>query len=409
VTSTTVRPGAPDVRALSGLGESFRKHVPEATSEIEAAVIRHIPEKPEQDTEDFQRTVRHAVAVATRLFVDYLAASEPDPTEFIDLFAKLGALSARHGYSLDNVQSALRMSSQVACRRFIRDAYRYSWPKETLELLTDSLFALLGQAADVASRSYAREQSLRAGDLQRRQERLRDALVADPAPDRDTIAELAKAAHWPVPATIAVVALTPGAAGGPVILPPNVLGSRDGDGHGDPSPYLVVPDPESAAGQWLGTNLRRLGPAAIGPTVSVTQGAISRRWARRALDLVHRGILPAEPAPRCADHTSTLVAHAGEELLSIVTERRLSRLLRQNTRRRLPLVETLLAYLECGDSAPLAAARLGVHEQTVRYRLRRLDEILDPDLRQPSRRLDLMLSLSWLVRNTKAAETDRRD
>jgi hypothetical protein len=408
VTSTSLRPGTPpDLRPLANLGASFRKHVPEATSEIEAAVIRHIPEQPDQDTEDFQRVVRHAVAVATRLFVDYLASPEPDPTEFTELFAKLGVLSARHGYSLDNVQSALRMSSQVACRRFIRDAYRYSWPKETLELLTDSLFELLGQAADVASRSYAREQSLRAGDLQRRQERLRDALVADPPPDRDTIAELAKAAHWPVPATIAVVALTSGAAGGPVILPPNVLGSRDGD----PTPYLVVPDPESAAGQWLGTNLRRLGPAAIGPTVSVTQGAISRRWARRALDLVHRGIVPAEPAPRCADHTATLVAHAGEELLSIVTERRLSRLLRQNSRRRLPLVETLLAYLECGDSAPLAAARLGVHEQTVRYRLRRLDEILDADLRNPSRRLDLMLSLRWLVRNSKtaAADGERRD
>jgi hypothetical protein len=408
VTSTTVRPSPPpDVGALAALGQSFRKHVPEATSEIEAAVIRRIPENPEQDTEDFQRVVRHAVSVATRLFVDYLAAPEPDPTEFTELFARLGAMSARNGYSLDNVQSALRMSSQVACRRFIRDAYRYGWPKETLELLTDSLFALLGQAADVASRSYAHEQSLRAGDLQRRQERLREALVADPPPDRDTIAELAKAAHWPVPATIAVVALTPGAAVGPVILPPNVLGSRDGDTHGAP-PFLVVPDPESAAGQWLGTNLRRLGPAAIGPTVSVTQGAISRRWARRALDLVHRGVLPAEPAPRCADHTATLVAHAGEELLSVVTERRLSRLLAQSSRRRLPLLETLLAYLECGDSAPLAAARLGVHEQTVRYRLRRLDEILDADLRHPSRRLDLMLSLSWLVRNSNAAAA-RRD
>jgi DNA-binding NarL/FixJ family response regulator len=397
VSSPTALPSAlPDPRPLAALGELFRKHVPEATSEIEAAVFSQIQDSPEHGTEDFERVVKHAVRVATRLFVDYLASPDPDPSEFTELFARLGALSARHGHSLDNVQSALRMSSQVACRRFIRDAYRFGWPKETLELVTDSLFALLGQAADVAARSYAQEQSVRAGDLHRRQERLRDLLVADPPPDRDAIAELAKAAQWPMPQTIAVVALTSGDTAGPVILPPHVLGSRDTG----TAPYLVVPDPESAAGRRLAANLGRIGPAAIGPTVPVTQGALSRRWARRALDLVHRGVLPAQPAPRCADHTATLLAHAGEDLLAAVTDRRLGRLLRQNPRRRLPLVETLLAYLECGDSAPLAAARLGVHEQTVRYRLRRLDELIDPELREPSHRLDLMLSLSWLVRTS---------
>jgi hypothetical protein len=385
-----------DAQLLAGLGESLRAHVPHAASEIETVIIQQISQYVRPSTPRLEQVVKEAVARATRLFVDYLGSPDSDRAELTELFSGLGVMAARNGQSLDTLQMALRMSSQVACRRFIRDAYRFGWPQETLELLTDTLFALLGQAADVAARSYAAEQNRRASDLQRRQERLRDVLVGDPAADRDRIAELAEAARWPVPMSIAVVALSPVVAGSTGILPPNVLSHLDIDA----SPFLIVPEPDSAAGHRITATMGRTGPVTVGPTVSVTQGAISRRWALRALDLVERGVLAANPVPRCADHAATLAAYAADDLLDVIAERRLAPLMQQNPRRRLSLMETLLAYLECGDSAPMAASRLGVHEQTVRYRLRRIEELLGPLTRDPAARLDLMLVLGWLVRTS---------
>ena len=55
--------------------------------------------------------------------------------------------------------------------------------------------------------------------------------------------------------------------------------------------------------------------------------------------------------------------------------------------------ETLLAWLEEQGSAPRVAERLGLHEQTVRYRMRRLLERLDLDLTDPDRVLALWLLL----------------
>ncbi|MEV1077184.1 helix-turn-helix domain-containing protein [Streptomyces sp. NPDC050211] len=66
-------------------------------------------------------------------------------------------------------------------------------------------------------------------------------------------------------------------------------------------------------------------------------------------------------------------------------------------RRRVPLLTTLLAYLQCGDNAVITSARLQVHEQTVRYRLRRIAELTGTRCHDPADRLDLMITLTWLL------------
>ena len=72
-----------------------------------------------------------------------------------------------------------------------------------------------------------------------------------------------------------------------------------------------------------------------------------------------------------------------------------------------PLAETLLTYLRCGDNAVVAAERLHIHEQTVRYRLRRIAELTGGRFTEPEGRLDLMLMLSWLVRTARAEHASR--
>ena len=57
------------------------------------------------------------------------------------------------------------------------------------------------------------------------------------------------------------------------------------------------------------------------------------------------------------------------------------------------LAETLLAWLETRGGAPEVAARLGVHPQTVRYRLRQIRELWGDGIDDPDRRFELELVL----------------
>lgn len=57
------------------------------------------------------------------------------------------------------------------------------------------------------------------------------------------------------------------------------------------------------------------------------------------------------------------------------------------------LVETLLAWLETRGGAPEVAERLGVHPQTVRYRLRQIRALLGDEVDDPDRRFKLELVL----------------
>lgn len=57
-------------------------------------------------------------------------------------------------------------------------------------------------------------------------------------------------------------------------------------------------------------------------------------------------------------------------------------------------VATLRAWLECQADLGTAASRLGVHPNTVRYRLRRMAELTPLDLDDPDKRLAMIISLA---------------
>ncbi|NUR68271.1 MAG: helix-turn-helix domain-containing protein, partial [Streptomyces sp.] len=160
-------------------------------------------------------------------------------------------------------------------------------------------------------------------------------------------------------------------------------------------PRMLVPDPDGS-GRWAGRSFTlalRGRPAAIGPTVPLDEAAQSLRWATRALGLMGRGILPRQDVVRCADHLSTLLLHADEPLLGQLGARALAPLETVSTGQRARLSETLLAWLLSGSNVPDVAARLHVHPQTVRYRLRQLEKLFGDALHDPDARLEMILAL----------------
>jgi DNA-binding PucR family transcriptional regulator len=89
---------------------------------------------------------------------------------------------------------------------------------------------------------------------------------------------------------------------------------------------------------------------------------------------------------RCTEHISTLIVFQDEDLLESLATLRLAPLSHLRASQQDRLAETLLAWLQSGRNANEVAMRLHVHPQTVRYRLRQLedlfgDQLLDPDLR----------------------------
>jgi DNA-binding PucR family transcriptional regulator len=57
------------------------------------------------------------------------------------------------------------------------------------------------------------------------------------------------------------------------------------------------------------------------------------------------------------------------------------------------LVDTLAAYFAAGRSLAGTAQRLGAHRNTVLYRLRRIEELVQLDLRDPRVELELQVAL----------------
>jgi DNA-binding PucR family transcriptional regulator len=104
-------------------------------------------------------------------------------------------------------------------------------------------------------------------------------------------------------------------------------------------------------------------------------------------------VLPRPGLVRAADHGAALVLHRDRGLVRELAARRLAALDALPRRSREALALTLLAWLAHQGRPKAVAAALHVHEQTVRYRLARLREILGDALEDPDARFELELAL----------------
>jgi hypothetical protein len=362
----------------------LRPHLEAAAQEMVREIRGLVPEYDRPPASRYAKQMRWAVRETVRMFVDAMTDPDVDWSHLTGIYASIGAYEARKGRNLNGLQTAIRVSGQVACRRFIRDAQRLDWSLRTLGQITESLFVFQERIAGAAAQGYADAHERLATERERFRWRLRDLLIAEPPGSREAIVELARSADWPVPQTIAVVAVE--ARRVAPVLPPTMLA----DWHCS-SPYVIVPGPDGHGQSRLIDSLGY--PSAVGPWVPVDMGAVSRRWARRTLMLVDQGMIAAERPVRCLDHLPDLAASRSGELLRLALPARLGPLMALPEHRRRPLIETLLAYVECRDNAVAAADRLLVHCQTVRYRMRRLETLLGDVIYDPDRRVELVILL----------------
>ncbi|PBC82610.1 PucR C-terminal helix-turn-helix domain-containing protein [Streptomyces sp. 2224.1] len=253
--------------------------------------------------------------------------------------------------------------------------------------LEQALLTVLGYQKESESKPGAVPSVVTPMPVARARQDLFDVLAGQREMPEEGLTELSRAAGWPIPDTLqAVVLATPAeAAQLAAALGHALIGSVDG------YTCLFVPDPATQTRARLEAALKGR-PAAVGHVVPATDTASSLRWARYLLTLAPGRVGPESRPAFVDDHLSALLLLQDESLADALTSRWLGPLEELTPRQSERLEVTLLAWLE-GGGAPEAAKLLHVHPQTVRYRLRQIEKLFGPVLRDPRTRFELEMAL----------------
>lgn len=386
--------GAPDDDPAASvppeLARCLRDRLASVAQEVEEEIRRQVPDYAEPG-ESVDGRLRTGVVQALTLFVDLVCDPGGRSDAITATYYEIGWNAALAGRNLDALQSAVRVGGLHAWRRMGRTADELGLDPALVSTLGELAFRAVHEVTEAAAAGYGDARMCDSEELERRRRSLLDTLLGEPPVPVEVVRRLARGARWAVPERVAVVVFADGGdTGEPFAVPVGALA----DLRARP-PRLLLSDPEGA-GRFgdraldLALRGRR---AALGPTVPPAEAARSLRWAVRALRLAERGVLPGQGLLRCADHLSTLLLYDDEELLNLLAARSLRPLDAVPEAQRARLRETLLAWLLGGGNVPEVAARLSVHPQTVRHRLRQLERLFGEALNDPGARLELILAL----------------
>ena len=359
--------------------------LPALTDEIVAAIADGVPEYAAALEGPVGPAVRRGVEAALGQFVEMARQPGAGRAAGREFYVALGRGEVREGRTLEALLAAYRIGARVAWRRLATAGLAAGLSPETLVVLAESIFAYIDELSAESAEGYAREQAERAGEVERRRRTLVELLVATPPADPAAVAAAAEAARWRLAPVVAVAAWRDGAAA-PGPLPADTLAaSVEGIG------CAIVPDPDGPGRRSALARALDGTPAGLGPTGPWAQAGTSLRRAVAALRLAEdrgeHGLLAAD------EHRTALLWRADQGAVRDLAAARLAPLAAETPSSRERLEATLLAWLRNDGNVPAAAAELGVHPQTVRYRLNRLREAFRGALEEPDARFELELAL----------------
>jgi hypothetical protein len=368
---------------------TLRPELPAVAQEIIDALREGVPDYARPLEGAFGRGIRVGVEAALEHFMAEVEASDRVPRAHV--YVDLGRGEHRAGRSLEALLSAYRLGARVAWRHFAAAGRRARLDPDTLYGLAESIFAYIDELSAESAEGYALEQSAAAGATQLRRRRLVRLLVRDPPAEPDAVEAAALEAGWPLPRVVAVLVVageTREEVGGR--LGPDVAADVVED-----ELVALIPDPDAPGRRRA---LRRAIDAAgatgaLGPSVAWPDCPLSLARARAALALARAGVVPEASLVVAADHGAALLLSSDPRLVADLVRDRLAPLDALAAGSQDRMAETLEAWLAAQGRLQPAADRLGVHPQTVRYRLRRLREAFGSSLDDPDRRFELDLAL----------------
>jgi hypothetical protein len=374
------------------LADVLRPELASSAAEIVDEIRAKIPNYARPLDGPYGKSIRAGVQHALTLFIDQIANPDVSAQKCYEVHHKLGQNEMREGRSLDDLQAAYRIGARVAWKHVMRIGKRTGLSSAVMSQLADAVFAYMDKLASVALDGYLEAKATSAGALETWRRRLLGMILQHPPAPAAAIAELAQLINWAVPEKASPIAVHPLPGTGhnqrKPTLDNDVLADLDGI-----EPRLLVPG-EVTDGRLAA--IRAALPQcrlAVGPCVKLDSAAYALRWARKALALAQQGVLPDRQVIRCEQYLSTVLVHSDDRLLATLRERLLIPLRGLTVKQRERMLETLRAWLDVQGSVPDMAALLDVHPQTVRYRMRQLEQSLGHLLHDPHQRFELELVL----------------
>ncbi|MGH2986803.1 MAG: PucR family transcriptional regulator, partial [Solirubrobacterales bacterium] len=175
--------------------------------------------------------IRRGVEEALGQFVDLITEPGLDRSDVERVYRGLGRGEHRERRSLDALLAAYRLGARVSWRRVAQIAIEAGVDRRTLALLAEAVFAYIDGLSALSAEGYAEEQSVAAGELQRRRRALAGLLLL-PDPDEEAVRAAAAEAGWETPATIAALVWSAGGRRLGPRLPATALVIEDDEGEG---------------------------------------------------------------------------------------------------------------------------------------------------------------------------------
>jgi phosphoglycolate phosphatase-like HAD superfamily hydrolase len=385
---------APEIAAIAG---SVRTRLPELADRVVQRLLAEIEFYREREVVSVE-DLRDSVASNLESMVAQLTTDQPP-----DLSAPrtTGRRRAEQGTPLADILHAYRIGFTELWEAIVEEARRSGQaPSETLVDAASGVWWLIGeytQELTVAYREAAAELLL-AGARER--SALVEALFTGGIPDRDTLWEAAKMLRLPWEGVFVVVAAeAPGLAQEGLPQVEALLAAR-----GIGSAWRLHPDIQTGVVslrrqdalpillEHLGSGVRaRAGVSPVYHALGDTPRAL--HYARLVL-----GSLPAG-VPAVAQFEQTplrVLAAAAPDAAGELVRTVLGPVLDLPAQDRSSLLSTLQAWFDAGGSAVETGKRLYCHPNTVRYRLRRLQEHTGRSLEDPRAVAELLAALDAL-------------
>ncbi|MBE1574167.1 helix-turn-helix domain-containing protein [Amycolatopsis roodepoortensis] len=381
------------------LGEELRPYTGHAAAAMVKQVQRSVTAYSQPLRGVFGRVLVVSCERAVRHYVECIGDPDVPHDQWIDFYRMRGRIEFTEGRSLEPLHDSVTVGARAAWRAMRPIVRGLGVGSDVIALAAESVFVYVDELCATTIEGYQEAEARAAGAIPLRRRRLLELIAQAPEGSACSIASLADGAGWRVPGAAAMVALrrAPGAADFPVhLLDTTVLADLD-----TAEPYLLTADPD--------TDLAPLKDAldgwrvAVSPVVPLADAPAALRTARRAL------LLSSDDAPGpviwCRDHLATLWLLAEDFLGAELAKQSLDPFTSLSGKQQERLSETLLAWLETRGGAPEIAQRLGVHPQTVRNRLRQLEELFGDRLKDADDRLNMQLAL----RAQRLMRAHRRD
>ena len=300
-------------------------------------------------------------------------------------------MERRYGRPLGAILRAPWAASRTIIR-FINDrAAAFRLPLDAAQEAAEVVIDWSDQISIAFSEGFNDETAARAGELETHRQQLLRTVLAGPAPGPEILASAAAAAEWrPPPAVRVLIAVGPDRHRYRRRLPAGSVAAQLAEELVALIPTQAETTPLTAHG--IGDAI-----AALGPPAGIDGAAHSARLARRAIELTaHRGSTRS-PLIDCTNNELDLIAFADRTAAGNFSQRRLGPILEKPD-----LVLTLDAWLANQGRPKAAAKTLGVHPNTVTYRMNQVRHHLGAPVDDPQRRLELHLATHIAVHGESA-------